>query len=68
MSTRPTAPYLFGDTDVAARRFQVLAEVFADSTRPFLQQAVTGSRHLAVDLGCGPGFTTHLLSTVRSPT
>jgi SAM-dependent methyltransferase len=58
------APYLFGDTDIAARRLQVLAEVFADSTRPFLQHAVTGTRHLAVDLGCGPGFSTHLLTKV----
>jgi trans-aconitate 2-methyltransferase len=64
MSTRPPAPYLFGDTDVAARRLQVLAEVFADSTRPFLRRLATGTRRLAVDLGCGPGFSTHLLADV----
>jgi trans-aconitate 2-methyltransferase len=58
------APYLFGDSDVAARRLRVLAEVFADSTRPFLLHAATGPRHLAVDLGCGPGFTTQLLASV----
>ena len=64
MRTGRPAPYLFGDTDIAARRLQVLAEVFADSTRQFLLQAATGTRHLAVDLGCGPGFSTHLLASV----
>jgi SAM-dependent methyltransferase len=62
--TSPRTSYLFGDTDIAAQRLQGLAEVFADSTRPFLQDASTGTPRLAVDLGCGPGFTTHLLDTV----
>jgi SAM-dependent methyltransferase len=62
--TSPRTSYLFGDTDIAAQRLQVLAEVFADSTGPFLQDASTGTPRLAVDLGCGPGFTTHLLDTV----
>jgi trans-aconitate 2-methyltransferase len=38
--------------------------VFADSTRPFLRHVATGTRRLAVDLGCGPGFSTHLLADV----
>ena len=32
MTTGYAAPYLFGDSDIAARGLQVLAEVFADST------------------------------------
>lgn len=64
VTTGHPAPYLFGDTDVAARRLQILAEVFADSTRPFLRDAATRTRPLAVDLGCGPGFSTHLLANV----
>ena len=62
-----STPYLFGDTDLAAQRLQLLAEVFAESTTPFLQQAVPGAPHLALDLGCGPGFTTHLLDQVLRP-
>jgi len=54
--------YLFGDADIAAQRLQVLAEVFAEPSRAFLRHATSGKLGLAVDLGCGPGFTTHLLA------
>ncbi len=54
--------YQFGDTDLAAHRLEVLAGVYADSTRAFLRKAVTDRPRLALDLGCGPGFTTHLLA------
>lgn len=57
--------YLFGDTDIAARRLQVLAEVFAESTRAFLLETNLVKPRLAVDLGCGPGHTTHLLAQVQ---
>lgn len=56
--------YLFGDSDIAARRLEVLAEVFAEPTRAFLVDAVSGAPGLVVDLGCGPGYTTHLLADV----
>ncbi|MBV9232076.1 MAG: class I SAM-dependent methyltransferase [Chloroflexi bacterium] len=55
-------PYLFKDTDLAAYRLRVLADVFAVSSRTFLQDVVTTTPQLAVDLGCGPGYTTHLLA------
>ncbi len=54
--------YLFGDTDRAAQRLRVLAEVFAESSRPFLQGMAETPPQLAIDLGCGPGYTTHLLA------
>ncbi len=54
--------YLFKDTDRAARRLQVLADVFASSSRTFLQDSVSSVPELAVDLGCGPGYTTYLLA------
>ena len=56
--------YLFRDTDIAARRLKVVAEVFADSTRTFLLDAGPSAPQLALDLGCGPGYTTHLLADV----
>ena len=54
--------YLFGDTDIAAQRLKVVAEVFADSTRAFVTSAAGERPRLAVDLGCGPGYCTHLLA------
>lgn len=56
--------YLFGDTDIAARRLKVLAEVFAETTRAFLLDTVIGKPRLALDLGCGPGYSTHFLADV----
>jgi trans-aconitate 2-methyltransferase len=58
----PTYPY--GDSDVAGDRLRLLADVFAPSTSAFLAAAVPRDRQiaLAVDLGCGPGSTTRLLS------
>lgn len=57
-----TGKYLFGDTDLAARRLAVLAEVFAESSRAFLLDDCDTKPNVALDLGCGPGFTTHLVS------
>ena len=59
--------YLFGDTDIAAHRLKVVAEVFAEPTRAFLLDSVTGSPRLALDLGCGPGYTTHMLAATLQP-
>jgi trans-aconitate 2-methyltransferase len=54
--------YLFKDTDLAARRLQVLAEVFAPASRAFLLDMTREKPELALDLGCGPGYTTRLLA------
>src|SRR5687767_7533577 len=54
--------YLFANSDSAAQRLGVLAEVFAPGTRVLLEQ-VKKQCPLVVDLGCGPGHTTHLLAT-----
>jgi SAM-dependent methyltransferase len=36
--------------------------VFAPSTRAFLRTSVSGEPSLVLDLGCGPGYTTHFLA------
>ncbi len=54
--------YAFGDSDIAVRRLQIVAEVFGESSRRFLSQAALDKPRLAVDLGCGLGYTTHLLA------
>ena len=56
--------YAFTDSDVAARRLRLVADVFAGSTAAFLASAVRRAPALALDLGCGPGHSTHLLATV----
>jgi len=56
--------YLFGDSDIAARRLEVLAEVFAEPTRAFVLEAVAERPRLAVDLGCGPGCSTKFLAGI----
>jgi len=57
-----TEKYLFGDTDLAARRLKVLAGAFAPSSKAFLGEAADCRPRVAADLGCGPGYTTHLLA------
>jgi trans-aconitate 2-methyltransferase len=58
--------YLFKDTDLAAQRLQVLANVYAPASRAFLQHAVRSAPQLTLDLGCGPGYTTRLLAETTS--
>lgn len=60
--------YAFGDTDLAARRLALLAETFAESSRAFMGEAARTGLRLAADLGCGPGYSTHLLADVLAPT
>jgi trans-aconitate 2-methyltransferase len=59
--------YLFGDTDIAAQRLRVLSEVFANSTIAFVTSVVEAAPRLTVDLGCGPGYCTHMLAKVLRP-
>jgi len=59
-----TGRYTFGDTDLAAERLALVAEIFDPISRDFLDRAVPAGADLALDLGCGPGFTTRLLAEV----
>jgi SAM-dependent methyltransferase len=56
--------YQFGDQDLAARRLEVVARVFEPTTRELLERVRPARTRMAVDLGCGPGFTTRLLAEV----
>jgi trans-aconitate 2-methyltransferase len=53
--------YQFTDTDLAAKRLEYLARVYAASSREFIQRSFPNAPRCAVDLGCGPGYTTEML-------
>jgi SAM-dependent methyltransferase len=59
--------YTFGDSDLAVRRMDLVAEVFEPTSRALLAAAVPAGVDQALDLGCGPGHTTRLLAAVARP-
>lgn len=58
------ARYTFGDDQAAVDRLQLVAEAYEPVSRAFLAEHVERPVALAVDLGCGPGFSTRLLGEV----
>jgi trans-aconitate 2-methyltransferase len=60
--------YSFGETDLPAERLRVVAQVFEPTSEAFVSETVLDHPRLTVDLGCGPGFTTRLLSRVTRST
>lgn len=54
--------YTFRNNYFAELRMQVLSEVLEPSSKAFLRETVPRRPRLALDLGCGPGFTTTLLA------
>jgi ubiquinone/menaquinone biosynthesis C-methylase UbiE len=59
--------YTFGDSDLAARRLALVAATFAKSTRQFLVTRARPAPEFAIDLGCGPGYTTELIRATVGP-
>lgn len=59
--------YAFGDGELAARRLELVAEVFAPTSRTFLAQTVDFRPRLALDLGSGLGHTTRLIADELEP-
>jgi SAM-dependent methyltransferase len=59
--------YTFGDSDLAAKRLALVAAVFAKTTRQFLLTRARPAPEFAIDLGCGPGFTTELIRATVGP-
>jgi len=54
--------YTFGDTERAAGRLRLLAQVFAPSSARLLGGLKDEASELCIDLGCGPGYSTQLLA------
>jgi trans-aconitate 2-methyltransferase len=59
--------YAFGDGPAAARRLDLLADLFEPASRAFLERVAGRPCRLAVDLGCGTGRTTRLVAEVLQP-
>ncbi|HVV89989.1 MAG TPA: class I SAM-dependent methyltransferase [Solirubrobacterales bacterium] len=59
--------YTFGDSGLAARRLALVAATFAKTTRQFLLTRAGGAPGFAIDLGCGPGYTTELIRATVGP-
>ena len=61
-------PYQFTDTDLAAARLAYVAKVYAPSSEAFIRRTCRDAPQLAVDLGCGPGFSTHMVADATGAT
>jgi trans-aconitate 2-methyltransferase len=59
--------YTFGEDDLAARRLALLAAAYEAPSRAFLGASGTAGVDHAIDLGCGPGYTTSLVQSVLRP-
>jgi trans-aconitate 2-methyltransferase len=59
--------YTFGDSGRAAERLALVARVFEPASRAFLSEAALPSVPLALDLGCGPGYTTERIASALAP-
>jgi SAM-dependent methyltransferase len=53
--------YTFGTTESAASRLEEIAQFFNPLARKFIRQYIKVPISSAIDLGCGPGFTTDML-------
>jgi len=58
--------YAFGDTEIAAARLWLAADVFQPEMERLLARAPSRPA-LAYDLGCGPGFTTRIVAGRAKP-
>jgi len=60
-------PYTFGDDSSAVERLALVAAAYESASRAFLTASGPRDASLAVDLGCGPGFSTVLLGEILTP-
>ena len=59
--------YTFGDNLRASARLRRLAEMYEAESRELLRRSGINAPRLAVDLGCGPGWSTRLLQDALKP-
>ena len=59
--------YMFGDNLRASARLRRLAEMYEPESRELLRRSGINAPRLAVDLGCGPGWSTRLLQDALKP-
>lgn len=64
MTTTTGDRYVFGDNDQAGARLKRLAELYEPETRALLQRGGSRRPRVAIDLGCGPGWSTALVHQV----
>lgn len=63
----PSPRYTFGDDVAAVARLQLVASAYEPVSRPFLAAHAPTPVGTALDLGCGPGFSTRLVRDVYGP-
>jgi trans-aconitate 2-methyltransferase len=61
------ANYTFGDSDEASLRLRNLANLYEPETRLLLKRSNVNRPRLAIDLGCGPGWSTDLIRETLNP-
>jgi trans-aconitate 2-methyltransferase len=59
--------YTFGDDRSALERLRLVAEAYEPVSRAFLAANAPRSARLALDLGCGPAFSTQLVMDACAP-
>jgi SAM-dependent methyltransferase len=59
--------YTFGDSSIAAWRLALLAALFEPTSARLLRLLAYRQPRHAVDLGCGPGWSTRLLHALLAP-
>ncbi len=53
--------YTYGTSDKAASRLEEISKFFNPLADKFIKQYLNNDKETALDLGCGPGFTTDML-------
>ena len=59
--------YTFGDDEAAAERLRLVADAYEPVSRGFISDHRGAATGMAIDIGCGPGFSTRLVAEVCHP-